>query len=186
LERELVEAARRGDRAAYDAVVRRKVESVYRTARAILGNEADAEDATQEAFLAAWRFLPRLRDPERFEAWFARILVNACRARLRTRRGIREIQIDMQREDRTRPDPRSYARPDAGQLADQIVEATAFDAAFERLSIEDRSILTLHHLDDLGLREVAAILGIPTGTAKSRLLRARRALRRSLEREEPT
>lgn len=184
MERELVEAARRGDREAYDALVRRKVESVYRTARAILGNEADAEDATQEAFLAAWRFLPRLRDPERFEAWFGRILVNACRARLRTRRGVREIQIDGVIEA-GQPDPRTYARPSA-EMANDIVEAVAFDRAFERLSLEDRSILTLHHLDDLGLDEVAAILGIPIGTAKSRLLRARRALRRSIDREQPT
>jgi RNA polymerase sigma-70 factor, ECF subfamily len=181
LERELVEAARRGDRAAYDVLVRRKVESVYRTARAILGNEADAEDATQEAFLAAWRFLPRLRDPDRFEAWFGRIVVNACRARLRGRRGIREIQIDP--VDVGFREAASYAR-DGGQPDDDAIEAMAFDRAFERLSVADRALLTLHHVDDHGLAEIAAILGIPTGTVKSRLLRARRALQKSLDREQ--
>jgi len=178
LERELVEAARRGDRAAYDVLVRRKVESVHRTARAILGNEADAQDATQEAFVAAWRHLPRLRDPERFDAWFGRILVNACRMALRTRRGVREIAIDGDGRDT----PFTVRRPDP---ADTAVDAMAFDRAFDRLSVDERAILTLHHLEARGLPEVAAILGIPVGTVKSRLLRARRALERSLDRERP-
>ncbi len=86
LERELVEQARRGDRAAYEAIVRREVETVYRTARAILGNDADAADATQEALIGAWRRLSSLRDPDRFDAWLGRITVNACRMALRRRR----------------------------------------------------------------------------------------------------
>jgi RNA polymerase sigma-70 factor, ECF subfamily len=181
LERELVEAARRGDRAAYDVLVRRKVESVHRTARAILGNEADAQDATQEAFVAAWRHLPRLRDPERFDAWFGRILVNACRMALRTRRGVREIAIDGDGRDT----PFTVRRTDRADPADTAIDAMAFDRAFDRLSVDERAILTLHHLEARGLPEVAAILGIPVGTVKSRLLRARRALERSLDRERP-
>ena len=186
MERELVEAARRGDRAAYDVLVRRKVESVYRTARAILGNDADADDATQEAFVSAWRNLPRLRESERFDAWLGRIVVNACRQVIRKRHGVREIRMD------TWDGGDSHSLVDAGSARDsrrpdeEAIEAIAFDRAFERLSIEDRSILALHHADDLGLDEIAAVLGIPTGTVKSRLLRARRALERSLERERPS
>lgn len=176
MERELVAAARRGDRAAYDALVRRKVEAVYRTARAILGNDADAQDATQDAFVAAWRHLPRLRDLDKFEAWFGRIVVNACRQQLRHRGAVREIAMPVGGGER------NFAH---GGHADATVDAVSFDRAFERLSVDDRSILTLHHADGRGLDEVAAILGIRVGTAKSRLLRARRALERSLDRERP-
>ena len=84
--RELVEQARRGDRAAYEQIVRRKVETVYRTARAILGNDADAEDATQETLISAWRQIGSLRDPDRFDAWLGRITLNSCRMALRGRR----------------------------------------------------------------------------------------------------
>jgi RNA polymerase sigma-70 factor, ECF subfamily len=172
LERELVAAARRGDRAAYDALVRRKVESVYRTARTILGHEADAQDA----FVAAWRHLPRLRDLDKFEAWFGRIVVNACRQQLRHRGAVHEIAMPVDLGER------NFAHAGHG---DATVDAVAFDRAFDRLSLDDRSILTLHHAEGRGLDEVAGILGIPVGTVKSRLLRARRALERSLDRERP-
>jgi RNA polymerase sigma-70 factor (ECF subfamily) len=81
MERQLVERARRGDHEAYEALVRRKVDAVYRTALAILGSEADAQDAAQdaeqEALVASWRRLPSLRDPDRFDAWLGRITINA-------------------------------------------------------------------------------------------------------------
>ena len=182
MERELVEAARAGDRAAYDALVRRKVESVYRTARTILGHDADAQDATQEAFVAAWRHLPRLRDPERFDAWLGRIVVNACRQSIRHRGAVREIAMPV---DVGESHFGAMTAPGADP-GGSVVDAISFDRAFERLSIDDRAILTLHHEDGRGLDEVAAILGIPTGTVKSRLLRARRALGRSLDRERPS
>lgn len=176
-----MEAARRGDRAAYDVLVRRKVESVYRTARTILGSEADAQDATQEAFVAAWRHLPRLRDVERFDAWLGRIVVNACRQTLRHRGTVREIAMP---DD---PGERHFQTASSpGDPGTTVIDALSFDRAFDRLSIDDRAILALHHGDGRGLDEVAAILGVPTGTVKSRLLRARRALERSLERERPS
>ena len=92
MERALIEQAQKGDRAAFDALVRLKVDAVYGTALAILGHEADAQDAVQEAFVAAWRSLGGLRDPDRFEAWFGRIVVNACRMSLR-RRKVRQIEV---------------------------------------------------------------------------------------------
>ena len=87
-----VERARTGDRAAFEMLVRSRVDRLHRTACAILGNEADAYDATQDAFLSAWQQLPRLRDVEAFDAWLTRIIVNACRMRLRARRAVREVQ----------------------------------------------------------------------------------------------
>ena len=175
-----MEAARRGDRAAYDVLVRRKVESVYRTARTILGNEADAQDATQDAFVAAWRHLPRLREPDRFDAWLGRIVVNECRQTLRHRGTVREIAMPENASDR-----HFLTNAALGDPGTTAIDAVSFDRAFDRLSIDDRAILALHHGDGRGLAEVASILGIPTGTVKSRLLRARRALERSLDRERP-
>ncbi|HXI46479.1 MAG TPA: RNA polymerase sigma factor, partial [Candidatus Acidoferrales bacterium] len=109
------------------------------------------------------------------------ILVNACRMALRTRRGVREIAIDGDGRDT----PFTVRRTDRADPADTAIDAMAFDRAFDRLSVDERAILTLHHLEARGLPEVAAILGIPVGTVKSRLLRARRALERSLDRERP-
>lgn len=176
LERELVEQARRGDRAAYEAIVRREVETVYRTARAILGNDADAADATQEALIGAWRRLSSLRDPDRFDAWLGRITVNACRMALRRRRPAVLVEL------RTTPgaEPRDAH---ASDFDTRTVAADAFDRAFDRLSIDQRSILVLHHHDELPVAEVAPRLGIPEGTVKSRLHAARSALQRALTRE---
>jgi RNA polymerase sigma-70 factor (ECF subfamily) len=176
LKRDLVEAARRGELEAFDALVRQEVGGVYRTALAILGRPADAEDATQDAFLSAWRSLPRLRDPERVDAWFGRIVVNACRMSLRRRGSVREISLDATAlpdvKDRSKPDP------DA-----QAAEADAFDRAFERLSVDDRALLVLHYRDELGLREIAHRLDVREGTLKSRMWRARRALEAALDQE---
>jgi RNA polymerase sigma-70 factor (ECF subfamily) len=95
MERALVERARSGDRAAFDALVRSRIDAVYRTSLAILGKQADAADATQETFVSAWCHRDALRDPDLFDAWLGRINLNACRAQLR-RRGrtsVREIRL---------------------------------------------------------------------------------------------
>ncbi len=184
MERELIEQARAGDRAAFEALVRLKVDAVYGTALAILGHEADAQDAVQEAFVAAWRSLAGLRDIDRFEAWFGRIVVNACRMSLRRRRGVREIPM---------PGPDAGARSGGGSgepasldrpLADVAASADAFDRAFDRLNIDERTLLVLRHRDELPVAQIAARLGIPAGTVKSRLFAARRALERAIARED--
>lgn len=174
MSRELVEAARRGDRDAFDALVRQEVAGVYRTARAILGSPSDAEEATQDAFVSAWRSLPSLRDVERFDAWLGRIVMNACRMTLRRRRGVREIELDEE------SGMRSVAGVDPSDVA---ATADAFDRAFERLSAEDRYMLMLHYRDGVAIADIAARLEIPGGTVKSRLSRARGALDRALRTE---
>lgn len=178
MERALVENARAGDRAAFDALVRSRIDAVYRTSLAILGNEADAADATQETFVSAWRHGSELRDPDVFDAWLGRINLNACRAQLR-RRGrkvVREIRLLDPADD---SEPASAERP----LADRQADADIFDRAFARLSVDDRAVLVLHHLQERPVAEIAAVLGAPTGTIKSRLHRARAALESALAKE---
>lgn len=166
----LVERARHGDHDAFAFLIEPKADRLLRTARAILGDETDAYEAAQETLIAAWVHLPALRDADRFDAWLNRTLVNKCRDALRKRTRGREIDLS----------GTEIAGPDTA--AAQIDEASVL-AAFERLSVDERHILVLHHLDDLPLAQIAVRLRIPVGTAKSRLWTARRALERALEAE---
>jgi RNA polymerase sigma-70 factor (ECF subfamily) len=165
LDRSLIERARDGDRDAFEEFVRTRMDAVYRLSFAIVGSEADARDTAQEAFVAAWRQLPTLRDIDRFDAWFGRVCVNAARmtVRARARRRVREIPAEA---------VLATARSGDGPLAD----GSRLTLALDRLPLEQRTILTLHHLDGRALDELAAIFEIPIGTVKSRLFTARRAL----------
>ena len=164
----LVARACRGDSDAYGEIVAARLPEMLRIARSILGNEADARDATQEAFISAWINLPRLRDEGRFEAWLHAVLANRCRDILRRRGRVKEITLDG--ADIHDADP-----------APTAIQHAALLAAFDRLPVPDRQILAMHHLLDQPLELVAHRLGIPVGTAKSRLHAARKALERALE-----
>jgi RNA polymerase sigma-70 factor (ECF subfamily) len=164
----LVERAGRGDREAFAVLVERRAASAYRMAAAILGDPDAAHDVVQEAFVSAWVHLPGLRDLDRFDAWLNRIVRNACRDALRRRRRLRENTLE-----------------DAADLAgpDDPSTVTALDAAFERLPVDQRQLLALHHLHHQPVAVMARQLGIPEGTVKWRLHRARQALERALEAE---
>jgi RNA polymerase sigma-70 factor (ECF subfamily) len=174
----LIRRAQTGDVDAFTALVAGRFEPMQRTAMAILGHEADARDAVADALAAVWRELPRLREPAAFDAWSMRILVHACRRRLRGRgrARVRELSLDTAAAA-------GASRTTTGP-ANDVAGRIALERAFERLDADARTILVLHHLDGRGLTEVAAVLGIPVGTAKSRLFAARRALERALEREQ--
>lgn len=167
---ELVERARAGDADAFDELVRRRIDAVYRMALGILGQPADALDATQDALISCWRKLPTLREVDRFNGWLSTITTNSCRMVLRRRRGVREVQLI----------PGSDYDADARPTAPPKISARAFDNAFERLSVEHRALLLEHHLDGRGLNEIASRLRVPVGTVKSRLYAARRALEKAL------
>lgn len=166
----LVDRARRGEHDAFARLIEPRAGQLLRTARGILGNESDAYEAAQEALIAAWVRLPALRDADRFDAWLNRTLVNKCRDALRKRGRVREIDLGAT----------DLAVPDTTQA--RVAEASV-QAAFDRLSIDERHILVLHHLNDLPVAQIACQLGIPLGTAKSRLWSARRHLERALEAE---
>jgi RNA polymerase sigma-70 factor (ECF subfamily) len=172
----LVERAKTGDHEAFGSLVELTSEHAYRIARAILGNDEDAWDATQDAFVRAWRELPTLRDPERFDVWLRAITVNGCRQAMRGRRRrlVREIAVADPSE--AVPAPGLVNGPD-----EEVALADALERALERLDANERAILVLHHLEHLPVDVVAATLGIPVGTVKSRLFAARHALERALE-----
>jgi RNA polymerase sigma-70 factor (ECF subfamily) len=174
IDRSLIDRARNGDLDAFESIVRARMDAVYRLTSAILGNEADARDAAQETFVAAWRELPRLREPEKFEAWLQRVAVNAARQthRARSRRRIREI-----------PSSTVVALADVAAGAPRD-DAAILDAALAMLPVEQRAILVLHHLEGRPLAELGEILAVPVGTAKSRLFAARRALAAAISSED--
>jgi RNA polymerase sigma-70 factor (ECF subfamily) len=176
---DVVVRASGGDAGAFEQLVRSRVDRLHRTAEAILGGEADARDATQEAFLAAWRQLPRLRDPGRFDAWLMQILVNACRMQLRARTRVREVApLDDATADR--PGAAYTTR----SLDDDIAGTQRLARAFARLTVDQRSVLVLHHLHHLSVADIADAMGRPSGTVKWRLSQARSALQRALEAED--
>ena len=143
---------------------------MYALAARILRDNDLAEDALQGALITVWRQLPTLRDPDRFEAWVRRLLVHACYAEARRRRSwsanVRVLPVD------------GPAAPDALLSID---DRDALDRAFRRLSIEHRAVFVLHHHSGLPLTEIADAVGIPAGTARSRLHYATRVLRAAVE-----
>ncbi len=157
IDRSLIDRARNGDLDAFESIVRARMDAVYRLTSAILGNEADARDAAQETFVAAWRQLPRLREPDKFEAWLQRVAVNAARQtyRARSRRHIREI-----------PSSTVFALAERAAGAPRN-DAAILDAALATLPVDQRAILVLHHLDGRSMAELASILDVPEGTADS-------------------
>ena len=167
--RDVVERAQRGEHEAFEALARASIDRLYAIARRVLRDDAAAEDAVQECLVRAWRDVRALRDPERFDAWIYRLLMHACRdeqRRLRRRPSVVEIS----------PIDSASGRDEAADVArrDQI------ERGFRALTVEHRMALALHHYLGLGAREIAELLGIPEGTATSRIHYGTRALRAAL------
>ena len=158
---------------AFEALVESSTPSVYRLARAYVGDAA-AADVVQESFLAAWRALPRLRDPDRFAPWLHRIAVNNCRSALRGRGRVRELTLDS---------GAASAAPHASDFRAGVEARALVEPAFRRLHEDHRAVIALHYAAGLSIRQVAEVLQIPEGTAKSRLNAALTELRRHVSRD---
>ena len=170
---DLVARAQRGELRAFEELIRVRLDKLFRTACGILRDPAEAEDATQDACLTAWQKLPTLRETERLDAWLGRILINTCRMRLRDRRRVREIPIE---DGRTAP---QLTDPDG--MAGRTEDVDRVNRALDLVSVEDRALLVLHHVHRERVETIAASLGIPAGTVKWRLSRARQAVQLALE-----
>jgi RNA polymerase sigma-70 factor (ECF subfamily) len=143
---------------------------LHAVAHRILRDIDLAEDATQQALLTVWRDLPKLRDPARFDAWSYRLLVRACYAEARrTRRSASNLRLLPADE------------PMGADGLSTVIDRDQLERGFRRLSIDHRAVVVLHHYLDLPLSEVAAALGVPEGTVRSRLHHAMRAMRAALE-----
>jgi RNA polymerase sigma-70 factor (ECF subfamily) len=167
---ELVARAMRGDREAFTSLARDSADRCYAVAYRILRDPHRAQDAAQQALIGAWRDLPALRSPDRFDAWLTKLVVNACYSEARVERRwsakVRLIQSD------------TPAEPD---VARTVANRDELDHAFRRLTPEPRSVVVLHHHLGYPLTEIAATLGIPEGTARSRHHYAVRQLRAALD-----
>jgi len=169
IERSLVVAAQAGDSSAFEALVRHHVNRLYGTARLMLRDADLAEDAVQQALVKAWRDLPSLRDTGRFGPWLQTLIVRACydEAR-RNRRWHADVRVLPPAAETTEHDS-------------SIADRELIDRGMRSLSADHRAILVLHFYLDLPPIEIGDRLGIPAGTARSRLHYALAALRAAVE-----
>ena len=175
VDRDLVDAAQHGDQAAFMDLVRSRGGRLFAIAHRILRDVDRAEDAVQDALVIAWRDLPSLRDPDRFDAWVHRVLTNVCiaqatRERRRTA-NLRVLPLD---------------GPSAPDDLLGVVTRDQLDQGFRRLTPDERAVLVLHHYVGYAPTEIAEVLGVPAGTIRSRLHHAHRAMRAALDAEART
>jgi len=169
MRRDLVERARSGDHEAFEALATSAGDRLYAVARLILQSADVAEDAVQEALVRAWQQLPSLRDPDRFDAWLHRLVVNACADQGRQ---LRRWSIQV------RPLPlHASTNDDTAAVADREL----LERGFARLTTEQRAVVVLHFYSGFSAAEIARMLGIPEGTARSRLHYATEAMRAALQ-----
>jgi RNA polymerase sigma-70 factor (ECF subfamily) len=170
VDRDLVEAARGGDRESYVDLIRPRSDRLFAIAQRILRDSDRAEDALQDALVIAWRDLRGLRDPDRFDAWLTRLLVHEC--------------IDQATRERRRTANLRMLPLDGPAAPDDLVSVANRDLlerGFRRLPPKQRAILVLYHYLGYAPAEIAETLDIPAGTARSRLHHAHRAMRAALE-----
>ena len=171
-QRELVGRAQRGDHDAFAVLARASIARLDTAARLIVRDHDLARDAVQDALVRCWRDLPTLRDPQAFDGWLHRLLVNACLDLVRRRRR-RVVEVELT----------ALHAPSTGDFSSQVIDRDLLDRALAGLAPDWRAIVVLHYLLEVPLPEVAASLGIPLGTAKSRLHRAIGVLREAADLE---
>jgi RNA polymerase sigma-70 factor (ECF subfamily) len=165
----VVVLAKGGDRDAFDHLAMRVVDRLYRVARLLLRDTEQAEDAVQETLVRCWRDLPSLRDPSRFDAWVNRLLMRAINDEFRSAKRARSAVTLLRLE------------PSARDQSDEIALREQLSRGFQRLTLAHRAVLVLRLYLGLSLEETAITLGIPAGTAKSRLHYATAAMRDALD-----
>ncbi|HXS71831.1 MAG TPA: RNA polymerase sigma factor [Patescibacteria group bacterium] len=165
-QRDLVERAKRGDHDAFATLAGDAIARLDAAARLILRDPELARDGVQDGYLRAWRTLPALRDPDRFDAWLRRLIVHSCIDIMRRRRH-RAIEVDLT--------PIDVAG--GGDFTSTIVDRDLVEEALRHLDPEWRAVVVMHYFLGMPLPEVATALGIPLGTAKSRLHRSILAMR---------
>jgi RNA polymerase sigma-70 factor (ECF subfamily) len=165
-QRDLVERAGRGDHDAFGLLVDGSIARLEAVARLILRDQELARDAVQDAYIRAWRDLPGLRDPDHFEAWLHRLTVNACLDVVRRRRR-RPMEVELT----------PISPPTVEDETSLVANRDQLERGFRHLGMDHRAVLVLHYYVGMSVPDLAETLGIPLGTAQSRLGRALAALR---------
>jgi RNA polymerase sigma-70 factor (ECF subfamily) len=181
---DLAQAISSGDHRAFDVLVRRHDRLLQRTARRILKNDPDAEDAVQNAYLLAYRGIRNFRRGSKLSTWLVRIVINEALACLRKRSRSARVVYMGDRELDTMIDSRAEVTTQNAQMPEQLLMGAdtrrLIQAGIDRLSVSYRAVFMLRGCEELSVREVAAALDIPEATVRSRFFRAREQLRESL------
>lgn len=174
-EAELVLAFQGGDGEAFGELYRRRCSAVQRTAYLIVGNRSDSENVMQDTFVKVWQNLPKLKNPACFEAWLMRILVRTAWQYCRRRGSEQPVGEVLE--------PVTEAADEGSEPSGLLLASERRDRlwlAVNRLDIKQRTVIILHYYNEMSVQEIAAAIGVPVGTVKSRLFAARRTLRREL------
>jgi RNA polymerase sigma-70 factor, ECF subfamily len=176
MQRELVSRAQSGDHEAFASLAQASLPRLLGAARLILRDQDRAQDAVQEALVLAWKHIRALRDPGAWDAWLYRLTVRACyrQAKRHRRRDLVELHV---MPDQDFPSNHDFSLT--------VAERDRLGREIQRLSLDKRTVMVMHFYLDLPLTEAAEILGIPVGTAKSRLHRGLEELRAALAQEVP-
>ena len=166
---DLVERAQHGDREAFGELAANEIDHLLVIARLVLRDPDLAEDAVQDALVRCWKSLPKLREIDRFDAWLRRILMRSALDQVQRRRRF-DVSVERLRME-----------PSVADTTDAFMHREELERGFRALSMEHRAVVVLHHYVGLSMPDVAASLGIPVGTAKSRYHYAIAALRATLD-----
>ena len=181
-EQELVARARRGDETAFEALVTENEKRIYNLCRRLTGNQEDAAELTQEAFLNAWRGLGRFQGESSFSTWLYRLATNACIDFLRKEKRRQSLSMTVSLDDEE--EARQVELPDGRYAPEGALERAearrAVAEGLERLTLEHRQVLVMREIHGLSYAEIGQVLGLEEGTVKSRIARARGALRKVL------
>jgi RNA polymerase sigma-70 factor (ECF subfamily) len=184
-DQEVLDACRRGDRAAFDVLVERHHRRIFRLAVRLVGDEEAALDAAQESFLKAWRALGSFKGGSLFTTWLTRIAINQCRNELRRRASLkhgrlRSLDAPSSTGEGTAADALEARGPQAFDVLQSREMRGAFEAVLTALDPGDREVLLLKEVESLSYEDMAEVLGVPVGTVRSRLHRARAEVRRRM------
>ena len=182
MEQELVAQARRGDESAFEALVTENEKRIYNLCRRLTGNQEDAAELTQEAFLNAWRGLGRFQGESSFSTWLYRLATNACIDFLRKEKRRQSLSMTVSLDDEE--EARQVELPDERYAPEGALERAearrAVAEGLKRLTLEHRQVLVMREIHGLSYAEIGQVLGLEEGTVKSRIARARGALRKVL------